>query len=147
MILLPPDFKEFLRLLNSHRVEYLLIGGYAVAYHGYPRPTGDMDIWIAVSSQNATRVTAALVEFGFEADDVPLSLFTQPGRIVRMGIPPMRLEIVTTISGVDFASSYPRRISEIIDDVAVNIIGLDDLKANKKASARHKDLNDLEQLP
>ena len=147
MIRLPPDFKEFLRLLNSHRVEYLLIGGYAVAYHGYPRPTGDMDIWIAVNLQNATRVTAALVEFGFEADDVPVSLFTEPGRIVRMGIPPMRLEIVTTISGVDFASCYARRVSEVVDGVAVNIIGLDDLKTNKKASARHKDLNDLEQLP
>ena len=147
MILLPPDFKEFLRLLNSYRVEYLLIGGYAVAYHGYPRPTGDMDIWIAVSSQNATRVTAALVEFGFEAEDVPISLFTEPGRIVRMGIPPMRLEIVTTISGVDFAPCYARRVSEVVDGVTVNIIGLDDLKTNKKASARYKDLNDLEQLP
>jgi predicted nucleotidyltransferase len=147
MIRLPPDFKEFLRLLNSHRVEYLLIGGYAVAYHGYPRPTGDMDIWIAVSSQNATRVMAALVEFGFRADDVPVDLFTEPGRIVRMGIPPMRLEIVTTISGVDFAFCYARRASAVVDGVAVNIIGLDDLKTNKKASGRHKDLNDLEQLP
>lgn len=147
MIRLPPDFKDFLRLLNSHRVEYLLIGGYAVAYHGYPRPTGGMDIWIAVSSQNATRVMAALVEFGFRADDVPVALFTEPGRIVRVGIPPMRLEIVTTISGVDFAFCYARRASAVVDGVAVDIIGLDDLKTNKKASGRHKDLNDLEQLP
>jgi len=147
MIRLPPDFKDFLRLLNSHRVEYLLIGGYAVAYHGYPRPTGDMDIWIAVSSQNATRVMAALVEFGFRADDVPVDLFTEPGRIVRMGIPPMRLEMVTTISGVEFAFCYARRASAVVDGVAVDIIGLDDLKTNKKASGRHKDLNDLEQLP
>ena len=106
-----------------------------------------MDIWIAVSSQNATRVMAALVEFGFRVDDVPVALFTEPGRIVRMGIPPMRLEIVTTISGVDFASCYARRASAVVDGVAVNIIGLDDLKTNKKASGRHKDLNDLEQLP
>jgi hypothetical protein len=147
MIRLPPDFKEFLRLLNSHRVEYLLIGGYAVAYYGYPRPTGDMDIWIAASSQNAARVTAALVEFGFRADDVPLVLFKEPGRIVRMGLPPMRLEIVTTISGVAFVSCYARRVSAVIDEAAVDIIGLDDLKTNKKASGRHKDLHDLEQLP
>ena len=147
MIRLPPDFREFLRLLNSHRVEYLLIGGYAVGYYGYPRPTGDMDVWIAVSSQNATRVVAALVEFGFRAQDVPVALFAEPGKIVRMGIPPMRLEIVTTISGVEFATCYPRRCSVVIDGVTVNIIGLDDLKTNKKASGRHKDLNDLEQLP
>jgi len=120
MIRLPPDFKEFLRLLNSHRVDYLLVGGYTVGYHGYPRPTGDMDIWIAVSSQNAMRVTGALVEFGFKADDVPVSLFTEPGRIVRMGVPPMRLEIVTTISGVDFASCYARRTTAAVDGVSIN---------------------------
>ena len=134
-------------MLNSHRVEYLLIGGYAVGYHGYPRPTGDMDVWIAVSSQNAARVAQALVEFGFRAEDVPAALFAEPGRIVRMGIPPMRLEIVTTISGVEFAACYARRASMVIDGVTLDIIGLDDLKANKKASGRHKDLDDLEQLP
>ena len=147
MIRLPPDFKEFLRLLNSHRVEYLLVGGYAVGYHGYPRPTGDMDVWIAVSSPNAARVVGALVEFGFRAEDVPAALFTEPGKIVRMGVPPMRLEIVTSISGVDFAACYARRTSAVVDGVVVNVIGLDDLKTNKKASGRHKDLNDLEQLP
>jgi len=147
MILLPPDFKEFLRLLNSQHVEYLLIGGYAVGYHGYPRPTGDMDIWIALSPLNASRVAQALVEFGFRAEDVPAALFTEPGKIVRMGIPPMRLEIVTTISGVEFSACYARRVTALIDEVTVSIIGLDDLKTNKKACGRHKDLNDLEQLP
>ena len=147
MIRLPPDFKEFLRLLNSHRVEYLLIGGYAVGYHGYPRPTGDMDVWIAVSSQNAARVAEAVVEFGFRAEDVPATLFIEPGRIVRMGLPPMRLEIVTTISGVEFAPCYARRTSVVVDGVSIDVIGLGDLKANKKASGRHKDLDDLEQLP
>ena len=89
----------------------------------------------------------ALVEFGFRGEDVPVSLFTESGRIVRMGIPPMRLEIVTTISGVEFDACYARRISAQIDGVPVSIIGLADLKTNKKASGRHKDLNDLEQLP
>jgi len=147
MIRLPPDFREFLRLLNSRHVEYLLIGGYAVGYHGYPRPTGDMDIWVAVSAENAARVVQALLDFGFKSVDVPLSLFTEPGKVVRMGVPPMRLEIVTTISGVDFAACFARRTSAVIDGVPVNIIGLDDLKINKRASGRHKDLNDLEQLP
>jgi hypothetical protein len=147
MIRLPPDFKEFLRLLSSHRVEYLLIGGYAVGYHGYPLPTGDMDVWIAVSSRNAARVVAALVEFGFRAEDVPTALFAEAGKIVRMGLPPMRLEILTTISGVEFAACYARRVEVEVDGVAVNLICLDDLRTNKKASGRHKDLNDLEQLP
>jgi hypothetical protein len=106
-----------------------------------------MDVWITVSSQNAARTAAALVEFGFRAEDVPAALFMEPGLIVRMGIPPMRLEIVTTISGVEFAACYARRATVAIDGVAVDIIGLDDLKANKRASARHKDLDDLEQLP
>ena len=147
MTRLPADFKEFLKLLNSHRVEYLLIGGYAVGFHGYPRPTGDMDIWIAVSPENADRTACALREFGFRAETVPAALFAEPGKIVRMGVPPLRLEIVTTISGVEFTECYARRVSATIDGVAVSMIGLDDLKANKKASGRHKDLNDLEQLP
>lgn len=133
-------------LLNSHRVEYLLIGGYAVGYHGYPRPTGDMDVWIALSPENAARVARALVEFGFSTEAVPASLFMESGRIVRMGFPPMKLEIVTAISGVDFKTCYTRRVRTEIDDVPVDIIGLEDLKTNKRASGRHKDLNDLEQL-
>jgi hypothetical protein len=106
-----------------------------------------MDVWIAVSSRNAARVVAALVEFGFRAEDVPMALFAEAGKIVRMGLPPMRLEILTTISGVDFAACYARRVAVEVDGVAVNLIGLDDLKTNKRASGRHKDLNDLEQLP
>lgn len=147
MMRVAPDFKEFLRLLNSHHVEYLLIGGYAVAHYGYPRPTGGLDIWIALSPANASRVAQALMEFGFRGEDVPDSLFMEADRIVRMGIPPMRLEIITTISGVEFDACYARRALAEIDGVTVSIIGLEDLKINKKASGRHKDLNDLEQLP
>jgi hypothetical protein len=106
-----------------------------------------MDIWIALDQDNAAHVRDALIEFGFSPDDVPVSLFTESGRIVRMGVPPLRLEIVTAISGVEFEKCYARRISDEIDGVAVDIIGLDDLKINKRASGRHIDLNDLEQLP
>jgi hypothetical protein len=106
-----------------------------------------MDIWVAVSSENADRVAQALIDFGFKSEDVPLSFFTEPGKIVRMGVPPMRLEIVTSISGVEFGACFARRTSAVIDGVPVDIIGLDDLKINKRASGRHKDLNDLEQLP
>jgi len=134
-------------LLNSRRVEYLLVGGYAVGFHGYSRPTGDLDVWIAVSPENAERVRQALVEFGFSQENVPANLFTDPDRIVRMGVPPVRLEIITAISGVKFAPCYASRVQAEIDGVPVNVISLDDLKANKRAAGRHKDLNDLEQLP
>jgi len=100
---LPPDFREFLRLLNAHQVEYLLIGGYAVAYHGYPRATAEMDIWIATHPRNAAQVVAALKEFGFDVPALSVELFQTENQIVRMGNPPVRIEIATGISGVSFA--------------------------------------------
>ncbi|MCU0915289.1 MAG: hypothetical protein MUC88_12095 [Planctomycetes bacterium] len=144
---LPRDFKEFLRLLNAHHVEYLLIGGYAVNYYGYPRATADMDIWIAVHPTNADRVVAALKEFGFDLPDLSPELFLREWQIVRLGVPPVRIEISTTISGVDFASCYAQRAEDTLDGVPVSLIGLEDLKRNKKASGRHQDLADLEHLP
>jgi hypothetical protein len=146
-ILLPPDFKEFLQLLDKHQVDYLLIGGYAVGYHGYPRATGDMDIWVAINPENADKLVVVLAAFGFEATDISAELFLQPNNVIRMGVPPLRLEILTTISGVEFADAYAHRISETIDGVVVNIISLELLKANKRASGRFKDLSDLENLP
>ena len=144
---LPPDFKEFLRLLKAHQVEYLLIGGYAVAYHGYPHATADMDIWIAVHPQNAERIVAALNEFGFDLPALTPELFLKEGQIIRMGVPPVRIEIATTISGVKFTECYAARVVEVWDEVEVNLISLAHLKANKKAAGRYKDLNDLENLP
>lgn len=144
---LPRDFKEFLRLLNAHKVEYLLIGGYAVNYHGYPRATADMDIWIAIHPTNADRVVAALKEFGFDLPDLSPELFLSQWQIVRLGVPPVRIEISTTISGVDFGECYAERLEDTIDGVPVNLISLQHLKRNKKASGRHQDLADLEHLP
>jgi len=147
MIRFPPDFKEFLQLLNSHEVEYLLIGGYAVGYHGYPRATGDMDVWIAIDPQNAQKVVAVLEEFGFGGPDLSVDLFLQEDRVIRMGVPPLRIELLTTISGVSFEECYAERTTDVIDDVEANFISLSHLKINKKASGRYKDLNDLENLP
>lgn len=146
MIHLPSDFKEFLQLLNSHQVKYLLIGGYAVGYYGYPRATGDMDIWVAISPQNAESLVAVLKEFGFAVPDLSIELFLKKEQIIRMGIPPMRLEILTTISGVSFEECYAERTIDVIDGVKINFINLSHLKINKKASGRHKDINDLENL-
>ncbi len=144
---LPSDFKEFLQLLNSMRVEYLLIGGYAVGYHGYPRATADMDIWIAIRRGNAKKIVAALKEFGFDVPELSVELFLKENQIIRMGVPPVKIDIATTISGVTFAECYAERVVDVLDGVKVNIISLRHLKANKKASGRHKDLNDLENLP
>lgn len=145
--LLPPDFKEFLSLLNSHKVEYLLIGGYAVNYYGYSRATAAMDIWVAVHPRNAERLVAALKAFGFDVPALTPELFLQEDRVTRMGVPPFRADLLNTISGVDFDECYAERVQDTLGDVSVNIIKLGHLKANKKASGRHKDLDDLEHLP
>jgi hypothetical protein len=144
---LPPDFKEFLKLLNEKNVRYLLIGGYAVGYHGYPRATNDMDVWIAVHPDNARRIVEVLREFGFDLPELNADLFLKKDKIIRMGNPPMRLEISTGISGIEFEESYASKIVDTLDGVQVNIIDLPHLKANKKAAGRLKDLADLENLP
>lgn len=143
---LPRDFKEFLRLLRSHGVEYLLIGGYAVIYHGFPRATGDMDIWIAMDPENARRMVDTVREFGFDTPDLSPALFLQDNSMVRMGNVPLRIEILTRISGVGFDECYHKRIVDEMDGVEVSVISLGDLLANKRASGRHKDLMDIEEL-
>jgi len=143
--LLPPDFKEFLRLLNFHSVKYLLVGGYAVGYYGYPRATADMDIWVGIEPANIEKVVQTLAAFGFA--DVSAEVFSQEDRVIRMGVPPLRIELITGASGVTFDECYEKRTVAVLDGLEVNLIGLDHLKQNKKASGRHKDLNDLEHLP
>ena len=147
MIQLPSDFKEFLKLLNTHEIQYLIIGGYAVGYHGYPRATGDLDIWVGVNPLNSGRIVAALKEFGFDFPDVTTKLFQEENKIVRMGMPPVRIELITTIPGVEFEECYAARVVNEIAGVEVSLIDLPNLKINKRASGRYKDLNDLENLP
>lgn len=143
---LPPDFKEFLQLLNKHRVEYLIVGGYAVGYYGYPRATGDMDIWIAFHPDNLRSLVATLREFGFAVAE-PAEGFLREGQFVGLGNQPLRIEILTSISGVSFQECYAARTDEEIDEVQVSFIGLRQLKINKQASGRLKDLNDINNLP
>ena len=144
---LPPDFKEFLRLLNSKEVKYLLIGGFAVGYHGYPRATNDLDIWVAVDLENAKKIVATLKDFGFQQTDLSEELFLKQDHIIRMGVAPIRIEILTSVSGIEFDDSYRERVMDHIDGIPVQIIGLKQLRVNKQASGRHKDLDDLENLP
>ena len=144
---LPQDFAEFLKLLEDEGVRYLLIGGYAVGYYGYPRATADMDVWIAVNPENARKVVRALKRFGMSAPDLDAELFLEKGNVIRIGVPPVRLEIQTDISGVEFEDCYRRRRRVDMGELTVNLISLADLKTNKRASGRHKDLDDIEHLP
>ena len=146
MIHLPQDFKELLQLLNSRRIEYLVVGGYAVALYGYPRATGDIDIWISISKENAQKTVEALKEFGFGVPELKEELFSEKGKNIRMGEPPIRIEILTSIDGVEFPECYKNKNTLTIDGIEINFISLQDLKKNKKASGRLQDLADLENL-
>lgn len=146
MIEFPKDFKEFLQLLNSKKIEYLVIGGYAVGYYGYPRATGDLDIWIALSKENAAKILMALNEFGFNLPELTEELFLQKEKVIRMGNPPMRLEILTSIDGVSFSQCFNRRVTADFKSFKVNFISREDLLVNKLASGRPKDIADYEQL-
>jgi hypothetical protein len=134
-------------LLKEHEVRYLLIGGYAVSYHGYIRATGDMDIWIAIHSNNAHKIVAVLKAFGFDHPVLNEDLFLHENKILRMGVPPVRLQITTSISGVQFDECYQARVVDILDGVEVSLIDLENLKKNKRASGRLKDLVDFQKLP
>jgi len=144
---LHPDFKDFLRLLSSHDVRYLLVGGYAVGYHGYPRATGDMDIWIELSESNSKKVISAFRDFGMPNEAISEDLFMEENKVIRMGVPPVRLEVITSASGVAFDECYSNREVIEIDGIPINFISLQDLKKNKRAAGRHKDLEDIEHLP
>ena len=144
---LPGDFKEFLKLLNAADVEYLLIGGYAVGYYGYPRTTADMDVWVAISAGNASKLVDVFRRFGMQDLKLKPELFLQRGKIIRVGVPPMRIEVLTEIDGVSFAECYAAREVVTLDGHKVNLISLRHLRTNKLASGRHKDLDDLEHLP
>lgn len=140
------DFKEFIQFLNANNVRYLVVGGYAVAIHGHPRYTKDLDIWLEMSPENAENLIQALKQFGFSSLGLQSQDFLTPNQIIQLGYPPHRIDLLTNIDGVDFANCYPSRLEIIIDDVVVNFIDLDNLRKNKQASGRLQDLADLENL-
>jgi len=146
MIEFPKDFKEFLQLLNSKKIEYLVIGGYAVGYHGFPRATGDLDIWIAINEQTAMKMVEVLKEFGFDPPELKNELFLKEQKVIRMGVPPMRLEIFTSIDGVNFKDCFNNRIIADFDDFKVYFISKSDLLINKRASGKPQDLVDFDKL-
>ncbi|HEY5551318.1 MAG TPA: hypothetical protein VIK52_05495 [Opitutaceae bacterium] len=147
MIPIPRDFRDFIALLNERRVRYLVVGGYAVAYHGYPRATGDLDIFIGLSRGNAGAMVRVFKSFGFESSELTPEFFMEKGQVVRLGREPMKLEILNEISGVSFAECYRHRIRAKIGNLRINVIDLPHLLRNKQASGRDKDLLDLKNLP
>ncbi len=141
-----PDFREFIESLNKHNVRYLLIGGYAVALHGHPRYTKDLDIWIWMDNTNAANLLDALKDFGFSSLSLVIEDFLKPDQIVQLGFPPNRIDLMTSPKGVDFNTCYASREKIEIEGLKVNLIDLNNLKLNKKATGRHQDLADLENL-
>src|SRR5262249_19070690 len=138
---------EFLKSLNSNGVKYLLIGGYAVGIYGHIRATNDLDVWVESTPGNATRIERALREFGFDLAALNANLFVEPNNVIRMGQPPMRIEVLTSISGVEFEECFADRETFLIDELPVPVISLAHLRQNKAASGRAKDIADLECLP
>ena len=146
MIPLPRDFQDFLRLLNANAIRYLVIRGYAVAYHGYGRYTGDLNLFVELSVNNATKLVLALREFGFGLPQIKPALFLKKGRIIRLGYEPMRLEILNEIDGVSFEECYRHRRRSRVGGLRIDFIDLPRLLKNKRASGRQKDLADVEAL-
>lgn len=140
------DFKEFFESLNNNHVRYLVVGGYAVAFHGHPRYTKDIDIWVERSSENADALIRAINQFGMESLGLKEKDFLVPDQVIQLGYPPDRNDILVSITGVEFSDCYPERIEANVDEVKINFIDLEHLKQNKKASARLQDLADLENL-
>jgi len=145
-MVLNKDFREFIALLNANSVKYLIIGGYAVGFHGYPRYTKDLDVWILASEENAENILKALEQFGFSDVGLQKQDFLKPDEFVQLGYPPNRIDIVMSCDGVDFNSCFNSRKEVIVDGLTINFIDLENLKKNKKASGRPQDLADLDNL-
>lgn len=140
------DFREFIALLNSNKVKYLVIGGYAIAFHGHPRYTKDLDIWLELSAENAANTMKVLAAFGFAGLGISDDDLLTNGVVVQLGYPPNRIDLINSPDGIDFAECYPARTEIEIDGLTISVIDLENLKKNKKASGRLQDLADLEKL-
>ena len=140
------DFKELLELFNKHNVEYVIVGGYALAFHGAPRYTGDIDLVIKPDQENAQKVLKALKDFGFGVADLAINDFSSPGKVVQLGVPPVRIDIITSLTGLTWEQIAANRIKGTYGDVSVYYIGKQEFIANKKAISRHKDLADIDAL-
>lgn len=145
-MVLHQDYKELLRLLNENQVEYLVVGAFALGFHGAPRNTGDIDIWIRISKENSTRMISALKDFGFSSLGFKEEDFLDKDSIIQLGVPPVRIDILTSITGVEFDAAYKNRCVLKSEGIPINYLSKEDFIKNKRASGRLKDLADLERI-
>jgi hypothetical protein len=141
-----PDFEDFLRLLETHRVDYMIVGGYAVAFHGYPRFTKDLDIFFDPSPDNVERLRQVLIEFGFREENVRIESLRTLGNVIVIGVAPVRIDLVNRIDGVSFAEARPNVVRSRYGGVEATFIGREDLLQNKRSTPRAKDKADVEEL-
>jgi hypothetical protein len=145
-MILNPDFKEFIQSLNNNQVRYLIIGGYAVAMHGHPRYTKDLDVWVESTPENAVRMVAALAEFGFDSLELKDADFLEAGQVIQLGYPPNRIDLILTPKGIDFPTCYAAKVVVDLDGTPLHFIDLANLIANKQATGRPQDLADVASL-
>jgi len=141
-----PDFEELLKLLERHGVDYMIVGGYAVAFHGYPRFTKDIDVFYRKSEENILRLRAALIEFGFAEEDLPSDAFATAGAVLTFGVVPTRVDMINQIDGVSFEEARPNVVRGTYGGVDVTFIGLNELIRNKRSTPRARDKGDVEEL-
>ena len=141
------DLKEFLKSFNAQKVEYMIVGGIAVAYYGYPRYTGDIDVWVKKSRENAKKIISAINNFGYAGLDISIEELTKDNMVFQFGVEPNRIDVITDVDGLTYEEAEKSKKEVQIEDVETYMISLADLKKNKKASGRHKDLEDIENLP
>ncbi len=144
--MLSQDFKEFIELLNKNNVRYLVVGGYAVAFHGNPRYTKDLDVWIELSIDNSKKILNALYAFGFGSLGLKAEDFLESDQIIQLGYPPNRIDILTTLKDVTFEDCYQARVEFEIEGIPIPFIDIENLLKNKKATGRPQDLADAENL-
>jgi predicted nucleotidyltransferase len=144
--MLSQDFKEFIELLIKNNAEYLIVGGYAVGVHGHPRYTGDLDIWLNPTPENAEKILQSVNQFGFASFKLSEEDFIKPGNVVQLGYPPLRIDLLTEIDGVTFEECFKNRKEVLIGNFRVNFIGYNDLLKNKKESGRPRDIDDIDNL-
>lgn len=140
------DFVDFIKLLNRRKVKYLIVGAYAVTYYSHPRNTGDIDFFIEASEGNAQKILRVLEEFGFRSLNIKVEDLLNPNLVIQLGVEPNRIDLITSISGVDFTEAYDSRVPGLLGRSKTYFISLDNLIKNKKSAKRKKDFADLKQL-
>jgi len=141
-----PDFRDLLALFNEHKVDYMIVGGYALAFHGVPRYTGDIDIFIKPTSENAKRILLALDEFGFKSVKLTIDDFMNPDTVVQLGVAPVRIDLLTSLTDLSWEEAFSGRVEGKYGDITVYYLGRKEFIKNKKATGRKRDIADLEEL-